>query len=131
MIGRLAKMTDILILDDDQGVRDNLVAYLEDEGFDCLASETGLEGMKLLAEHSNIRLSIVDLRLPDISGVELIESIKGLYPDMGCMVHTGSVEFELNDRLLNLGLVVSDLFYKPLMDVKPLLKRICDYVQKT
>ncbi len=117
-------MSTLLVLDDDVGIRENLAEYLEDEGYECKTTELGSEGLELCRQCTAIRLVIVDLRLPDMGGVEFIEKVHRLNGGIGCLIHTGSVEFELPESLLLKGVSEEDLFYKPIIDMPAFINRI-------
>lgn len=65
----------ILIIDDNEGARVSLSGLLRLEGFDALTAETGRRGIDLaLAERTDVIL--VDLHLPDISGLDVVRTLK-------------------------------------------------------
>ncbi|HYP52531.1 MAG TPA: response regulator, partial [Pyrinomonadaceae bacterium] len=61
----------ILVIDDEESVRDALTLILEDEGFTVVSASAGREGIEL-ARGSVFDLTITDLRLPDISGLDVL-----------------------------------------------------------
>jgi two-component system response regulator AtoC len=65
----------ILIVDDDRSIRELLSMHLEERGFGVLSAATGAEGFKL-AEESSPSAIILDMRLPDASGIDLIPELK-------------------------------------------------------
>lgn len=64
----------ILIIEDDEGVREGLRILLESEGYTVSEAGTGAEGLKLMKEQTD--LLILDIMLPDISGLEVCEEIR-------------------------------------------------------
>ena len=64
----------ILLIDDEASVRDALTLVLEDEGFTVVSAARGREGLEL-ARASDFDLTITDLRLPDISGLEVLGAL--------------------------------------------------------
>lgn len=65
----------ILVVDDEQMVRENLVDYLEDEGLDVISVGSAEEALNLMkTEHADI--AIVDMRLPVMHGNDLIIHLK-------------------------------------------------------
>ena len=62
----------ILVVDDDAGQRSLLSTFLTREGFDILQAATGKEALDIL-DSRNIRMMITDVRMPGISGIELMQ----------------------------------------------------------
>jgi two-component system response regulator AtoC len=66
----------ILIVDDEQDIRDSIKRYLKLEGIAADCAENGLSGQRCLQEQT-YAAAIVDLRMPGMSGLELIRWIRG------------------------------------------------------
>ena len=64
----------LLIIDDDEVVRASLAAYLEDSGFSVLQANNGLQGLQMF-EQEQQDLIICDLRMPQMSGLEVIRQV--------------------------------------------------------
>lgn len=67
----------ILVLDDDQAVRDVLRRHLEAAGFAVQTAESGALGLALL-ERETVALVITDIYMPDMDGVEFIARLQGI-----------------------------------------------------
>ncbi|OCC14639.1 Response regulator of zinc sigma-54-dependent two-component system [Dissulfuribacter thermophilus] len=65
----------ILIVDDDPAIRDGCAQVLRRRGYECMEAETGKEALKLLDE-SDFDIVLVDLKMPDINGLDLISNIR-------------------------------------------------------
>ena len=65
----------ILVIDDETSVRDALRMILEDEGFEVVSASCGVEGVEL-ARRSRFDLTITDLRLPDMSGLDVLSAVR-------------------------------------------------------
>lgn len=65
----------ILVIEDESSIADTITYALQTEGFEPVWCATGTEGRKLLA-HNDIALVILDIGLPDISGIELCKEIR-------------------------------------------------------
>jgi CheY-like chemotaxis protein len=61
----------LLIVDDDPEVRVIVAEFLEEFGYDVLQASGGLAALKLLADNPDVRMMITDIRMPDMSGIEL------------------------------------------------------------
>ena len=73
------KNLKLLIIDDDEWVRDSLRMYFESEGCNTLALETAEEGLKVLKKQ-DFNIIIIDYRLPGIDGLEFIRRIQKKHP---------------------------------------------------
>lgn len=67
--------TRILLVEDDQSIRDFLKITLEGNNYDLLMAKNGNEGLEIL-NHEVVHIILLDLGLPDIDGMELLEIIR-------------------------------------------------------
>lgn len=67
----------VVVVDDDDCIRDSLAAILEDEGFAVETAENGRAALALLDRIAQPSLMLIDLRMPVMDGVELIEALRG------------------------------------------------------
>ena len=70
----------ILVVEDEKGMRVPLAANLEVQGYTTVACRTGQEGLNHVGSIQP-DVVIADLRLPDISGLELLEALKAIKPE--------------------------------------------------
>jgi CheY-like chemotaxis protein len=80
----------ILVVDDEQDVRNILVRAFEIKGYRVSAAEAGHEALRLV-KLDPPDLLIADLQMEDSDGLELIEEIKAAYPDLPVILLTGMV----------------------------------------
>ncbi len=73
----LGKIKNVLIIEDQELQSDNLKKLLNDQQVEVMQAYTGAQAMVMLAE-SNFDCIILDLKLPDVDGVELLDKIKGI-----------------------------------------------------
>jgi len=99
----------ILVVDDDRSILTSFRQILESEGYKVDTAETGREAM-LKAKASYFDLALLDIRLPDIDGTELLrtitEEVDLTYPTMPKMakiIVTGHATLENAVESLNLG----------------------------
>jgi len=110
----------VLIVDDEEMIRENLKAYLEDEGLRVMAFESVIPALGWLGEGDTCPVCIMDMRLPDIDGNSAIRILHQLYPKMEFLIHTGSSSYSLPDDLRAIGLDDDRVYQKPLSDMAPL-----------
>src|SRR5207249_6161957 len=89
----------ILIVDDDEGVRENLGELFELVGYSILTARSATEALQRLGQ-DNVDLLLTDYRMPGPNGVELIESARRMKPRSE--EHTSELQsrFDLVCRLL-------------------------------
>ena len=113
----------ILVVDDEAAVRETLMDYLEDEGFELKGAGSGELALQWLALNES-DVAVVDMRLPGMDGSQFIQRSKQLRPEMKHLIYTGSVEFSLSRKLHELGVEDEMLFHKPLRDMGVLVRAI-------
>ena len=84
----------ILIVDDESSLRTALFRALDRQGFQVITAGTKKEAEVLAASEQPIDLALVDLRLPDGDGIELMERVKALHPNVHVMILTGHGSIE-------------------------------------
>ena len=82
-------VTNIIVVEDDEGIRDNLLRLLRGEkGFRCLAAfETGEEALSNIPR-MRPDVVLVDINLPGMSGIELVAALKQRDLSTPCMMLT-------------------------------------------
>lgn len=91
----------ILIVDDEEVIRDVCLQILRDDGYRVMAASSGMEALRLVSEQV-FDAVITDIMMPDMSGLELLEIIKRTSLDISSIVITGLGTFEMatqSDRL--------------------------------
>lgn len=83
-----SKASLILIIDDEEALRDGCKQVLEKSGYKVLTAETGAEGIKLARENKP-DMAFVDLKMPNMSGMEIIEILSGDIQDIVLVMITG------------------------------------------
>jgi diguanylate cyclase (GGDEF)-like protein/PAS domain S-box-containing protein len=92
----------ILIVDDDPGLRKTLADILKVKGFEVLAAKDGAEGLALLGENT-VDLVLIDLGLPDIPGLEVLDRVKTGYPAAEAIILTGNATLDSAIEATNRG----------------------------
>ena len=119
----------VLIVDDDSIVRENLVAFLEDEDFHVDSVKDAEEGLKKIQEKF-YHVAVVDMRLPGIDGSQFIVKTNEISPKTKFIIHTGSTNFSLNKKLKNIGITKKELFMKPIRDMNTFVREINDLINE-
>ncbi len=103
-------MSTILIVDDEKNILSGLSCAFLDEGYDVLTASNGKEAWELLSK-SNVDLVITDLRMPVMTGDELIRRITSSYPMLPVIALTGHGTIENAVETMRDGAI--DFFTKP------------------
>jgi DNA-binding NtrC family response regulator len=119
----------ILVIDDEDAIRESLRAFLEDYDYEVSAAGSAEEALQLLEDQA-FDLAVVDMRLPGESGEAFIVSVSDSGTDMQFVIHTGSVEFQLTDALKQHGIKSEHVYLKPLHDLTILAEGIDALLQK-
>jgi len=102
MISNLEQKMNVLIIDDDAGHTAILSDILIKKGFNVLAARTGKDGLGILAE-TNIDIILLDIKLPDIDGIELLELIKKVKPKAATIAITGYSVNQVMEKVIQKG----------------------------
>lgn len=78
----------ILIIDDEEALRDGCRQVLEKSGYAVLTAEQGIDGIKLARENLP-DMAFIDLKMPNLSGMEIIEILSRDIPDIVLVMITG------------------------------------------
>lgn len=115
----------ILIVEDDQLIRESLHEVLVQYGYDVQSAPDGATSMKLLAVQP-VHVALLDLRLPDMTGIQLLRQMKESYPSIDCIMVTSFATVESSVQAMKLG--AADYLTKPINDdeLKILLNKILD-----
>ncbi|MBW2705248.1 MAG: sigma-54-dependent Fis family transcriptional regulator [Deltaproteobacteria bacterium] len=80
-------METILVVDDEKNYLLVLSAVLEEEGYEVLTAQGGHEALEI-QKSSDLDLILTDMKMPAMDGIELLENIKGLDPDLPVIMMT-------------------------------------------
>lgn len=100
----------ILVVDDDAGVLGSVEAVLRDEGFDVVTVGGGREAVAAVGRWSPA-LVLLDVWMPDLDGIEVLERIRARHKDLPVVVVSGHGTVELAVKATRLGAV--DFIEKP------------------
>lgn len=117
---------NILLVDDEENIRNLLGAYLNKEGYNIFHSNNGEEALSVL-EKENISLVVLDIMMPIMDGFETLKHIRNKWDIPVIML---SAKEEDEDKLLALGFGADNYETKPfspkvlVAKIKALIKRI-------
>ena len=101
----------VLVVDDEEIVRDVVVRYLQRAGYRTLVAADGIEGRRLIDEHADdLALAVLDLMLPGIDGLDLCRYARAR-GDLPVLLLTARAEE--TDRIVGLELGADDYVTKP------------------
>jgi DNA-binding NtrC family response regulator len=122
----MGKPARILVVDDDESIRKVLATILEDDGYAVDTAKNGKEAIKKSrAKFCNIAL--IDIRLPDIEGIELLTKIRDTKPKMRKIIITGYPSLQNAVEALNKG---ADAYIMKPFDMDKVLKTIKEQLKK-
>jgi len=101
----------ILIIDDEQDIREVTAMALTDAGYRVETAADGESGLALCQSHTP-QIVITDIRMPGMDGIQVLEAIKQHFPDTEVIVATAFGEMETAIRALQLD--ASDFITKPI-----------------
>ncbi|MHC1752440.1 response regulator [Humidesulfovibrio sp.] len=119
----MSAAASIMIIDDEERIRQLLLDYLEDFDIFALRAEESAEGALQSLAKQRADLCIVDMRLPGMNGQAFILRAFEANLSGAFLLHTGSMDFSLTKQLLGCGLTEADVFFKP-CDMGLMLARI-------
>ncbi len=96
------RKANILIVDDEKGLRIGTQRLLQDEGYLVDTAENGASGIKLALE-KDFDLAIIDLKMPDFDGLEVLRVIKASKPNTVCFIATAYASYETAIQSTRLG----------------------------
>lgn len=103
-------MISVLVVDDDHTVRETLADFFDTLGYAARTAATASEGRQAAAEHAP-DVVLVDVRLPDASGLTLLEALRADDPELGIIMLTGHSDVPTAVRAMQGGAL--DFLEKP------------------
>jgi DNA-binding NtrC family response regulator len=93
---------NILIIDDDQSILHVFTRILQKQGYNTVTAETGQEAMEKLQERK-CDLALVDMKLPDTNGTDLLARLHASRPETVLIAITGFASLEDASRVIDRG----------------------------
>jgi DNA-binding NtrC family response regulator len=92
----------ILIIDDNENMLETLSDILQEQGYATETATTGKEAIRK-AKNISINIAIIDIKLPDITGMEVLQTFRRLYPNRKNIIITGNATLLNTIDALNMG----------------------------
>jgi DNA-binding NtrC family response regulator len=116
----------ILVIDDDENIRKVLETILADEGYSVETAETAKKGIEK-SEQAFFNLALIDVRLPDMEGIELLSKLRNTKPKMRKIIVTGYPTLQNAIAAVNKG---ADAYVMKPFDVEKILQTIKEQLKK-
>jgi DNA-binding NtrC family response regulator len=116
----------ILVVDDDESIRKVLATILEDNGYAVDTAKNGIEAIKK-SKLKFYNLALIDIRLPDIEGTQLLTKIEHTTPKMRKIIITGYPSLQNAIEALNKG---ADAYVLKPFDMDDILRTIKEQLRK-
>jgi len=104
-------LSSILVVDDEQGIRQVLQDVLGDEGHQVVAVENGFQALETL-EKEAVDLVILDVWLPNMGGIDVLKRVRKGWPDIEVVVISGHANINMAVQAVKIG--AFDFLEKPL-----------------
>jgi two-component system nitrogen regulation response regulator NtrX len=102
---------NLLIVDDEESIRNSLAGVLMDEGFSVLRAEDGVKALEIIRQEAP-EVVLLDIWMPGIDGIETLTRIRKRYPEIQVIMISGHGNIETAVRATKLG--AFDFIEKPL-----------------
>ena len=117
----------ILVLEDEIGIRSFVSINLKREGYEIIEAGSGQEAIELLSNHPDISIALLDVMLPDMSGIEICKFIRQQFDQIGVIMLTAKGQEE--DKLEGFISGADDYMVKP-FSIKELLVRVSALIRR-
>jgi DNA-binding NtrC family response regulator len=116
----------ILVIDDDENIRKVVEAILKDQGYEVDTAESGKDAIQK-TQKNHFDLMLVDIRLPDMEGTELLTKVRDTTPKIRKIMVTGYPTLQNAVTAVNRG---ADAYVMKPFDVDKLLETIKEQLAK-
>lgn len=117
----------ILVLEDEIGIRSFVSINLKREGYEIIEAGSGSEAIEQLSNHPDISIALLDVMLPDMSGIEICKFIRQQFDQIGVIMLTAKGQEE--DKIEGFISGADDYIVKP-FSIKELLVRVSALIRR-
>lgn len=115
----------ILIVEDEQGIRETLKIFLKNQGYVILEAENGKEGLEII-KNNDIHLAIVDIMMPVMDGITMVMKLRNEYDFPVIFLSAKSEDI---DKITGLNLGADDYVTKPFEPME-LIARVNSHMRR-
>lgn len=120
MSSSVGPIKTFLIVDDESGIIDEVKSFFEEEGYEVFVADTAKEGIELVTKIKP-HILLLDMKLPDMSGIAVLQVSKAISPKTKVIVNTGYVDQNVIDEAERLG---QDAFLQKPFDLMTLKEEV-------
>ncbi len=118
-------MYHILVVEDDEQIRDGIEIYLKSQGYKVFKAGDGIEGLEII-RREEIHLAIVDVMMPRMDGIHMVIQLRKEYDFPVLMLSAKSEEV---DKIMGLNMGADDYVTKPFQPLE-LLARVNSHLRR-
>lgn len=107
----MQEQVNILVVDDEEGMRITLAGILEDEGYNVVEAENGYKAIDAVKK-TKFKIAFIDMKMPGINGIDTFKEIKKISPETVVFFMTAYYAEDLLKEAMKLG--AQAILYKPL-----------------
>ncbi len=117
-------MSTILVVDDESEMILVLKKFFTRNGFRVFSASGGQNALSILESKKKIDMMILDMRMPGMKGIEVLEKLKERVILVPVVILTGSLNFShFVEKMVSMGYSEEDVFFKP-VNLEELLKHV-------
>ncbi|OGX27495.1 MAG: hypothetical protein A3D10_04180 [Omnitrophica WOR_2 bacterium RIFCSPHIGHO2_02_FULL_48_11] len=116
----------VLIIDDEEGVRESLKLILSDH-YDLAVAENGELGLEILKNAKDVGVVLMDIKMPKKSGLDILKVMHAKYPPLKIIIVTGYKSVETAQEAVRLG--ASGYIVKPFKS-EEILSTVGKYIKE-
>lgn len=127
----MEKKPNILIVDDEKLLRELLRTFFSDRGYNVIEAENGIDALNVV-EKNDTDIAIIDLKMPEMGGIELMKCLRERGKKFPFIVITASSPSEVSDEDYNaVGKEISEFVKKPfhILELERTVKRVLEKVK--
>lgn len=121
----MQEMYHVLVVEDDEEIRDGIEIYLKSQGYKVFKAGDGLEGLEVI-RREEIHLAIVDVMMPRMDGIHMVIQLRKEYDFPVLMLSAKSEEV---DKIMGLNMGADDYITKPFQPLE-LLARVNSHIRR-
>ncbi|MBW2308968.1 MAG: sigma-54-dependent Fis family transcriptional regulator [Deltaproteobacteria bacterium] len=102
MLGRILPAGKVLVVDDEEIIRESLSGWLQEDGLEVMTAESGPEALQAM-ERETFDLMLVDLKMPDMDGVQFLQKAQNIRPQTPVLIMTAYASVDTATQAIKEG----------------------------